>query len=158
MDITIGHRSVGPALPTLIIAEVAQAHDGSLGFAHAFIDAVAASGADAIKFQTHIANAESTLDEAFRIPLSGQDETRWDYWRRMEFTPDQWRGLSAHASEKGLVFLSSAFSVPAYRVACRAWHAGMEGRVGRSIQRCADRRDAPKGWPNTAVVRHEFVG
>ncbi|MGI9422325.1 MAG: N-acetylneuraminate synthase family protein, partial [Hyphomicrobiaceae bacterium] len=128
MDITIGHRSVGPALPTLIIAEVAQAHDGSLGFAHAFIDAVAASGADAIKFQTHIANAESTLDEAFRIPLSGQDETRWDYWRRMEFTPDQWRGLSAHASEKGLVFLSSAFSVPAIELLAGlgmpAWKVG----------------------------------
>ena len=39
----------------LAIGEVAQAHDGSLGMAHAFIDAIAAAGADAIKFQTHIA-------------------------------------------------------------------------------------------------------
>ena len=36
----------------LIIAEVAQTHDGSLGLAHAFIDAVTTTGADAIKFQT----------------------------------------------------------------------------------------------------------
>ena len=45
----------------LIIGEVAQSHDGSLGTAHAFIDAIANAGADAVKFQTHIAAAESTL-------------------------------------------------------------------------------------------------
>ena len=45
-----------------IIAEIAQAHDGSLGTAHAYIDAVSNAGADAIKFQTHIAAEESTPD------------------------------------------------------------------------------------------------
>ena len=43
-----------------IIAEVGQAHDGSLGILHSYIDAVAETGADAIKFQTHIAEAESS--------------------------------------------------------------------------------------------------
>jgi len=42
---------------------VAQPHDGSLGLAHAFIDAIADAGADAVKFQTHIATAESTAHE-----------------------------------------------------------------------------------------------
>lgn len=94
----------------LIIAEVAQAHDGSLGTAHAFIDAVAKTNADAIKFQTHIAEAESTLDEPWRIKFSMQDELRYDYWKRMEFTPEQWVGLKEHAEEKNLLFLSSPFS------------------------------------------------
>lgn len=94
----------------LVIAEVAQAHDGSLGTAHAYVDAVADAGADAIKFQTHIAEAESTAAEPWRVRFSPQDETRFDYWRRMEFTADQWRGLKEHADERGLVFLSSAFS------------------------------------------------
>ena len=71
---------------TFVIAEVAQAHNGSLGLAHSFIDAVAKTGANAIKFQTHIANAESTLDEEFRIPMSSQYKNRWEYWKRMEFT------------------------------------------------------------------------
>lgn len=53
----------------LIIGEVAQAHDGSLGMAHAFIDAIASAGADAVKFQTHIAAAESTLDEPWADKL-----------------------------------------------------------------------------------------
>jgi N,N'-diacetyllegionaminate synthase len=97
----------------LLVAEVAQSHDGSLGQAHAFIDAVATTGADAIKFQTHIAAAESTPFEQFRIQFSQQDATRYDYWRRMEFTPEQWSGLKAHAEEKGLLFLSSPFSMEA---------------------------------------------
>ena len=33
-----------------VMVEVAQAHDGSLGMAHAFIDAVADAGADAVGF------------------------------------------------------------------------------------------------------------
>lgn len=47
----------------LIVGEVAQSHDGSLGMAHAFIDAIADAGADAVKFQTHIAGEESTPSE-----------------------------------------------------------------------------------------------
>jgi N-acetylneuraminate synthase len=97
----------------LIIGEVAQAHDGSLGTAHAFIDAIAKAGADAIKFQTHIASAESTPAEPWRVKFSRQDVTRYDYWRRMEFTEEQWHGLKQHADEKGLLFMSSPFSVEA---------------------------------------------
>ncbi len=96
-----------------IIAEIAQAHDGSLGFAHAMIDAAAEAGVDAVKFQTHIAEAESTPGEPWRVKFSPQDATRFDYWKRMEFTPEQWAGLKKHAEEKGLAFLSSPFSMEA---------------------------------------------
>jgi N,N'-diacetyllegionaminate synthase len=99
-----------PSAPATLIAEVAQAHDGSLGLAHAFIDAAAIAGVDAVKFQTHIAAEESTPSEPWRVKFSKQDETRFDYWKRMEFTVEQWAGLKAHADEKGLMFLSSAFS------------------------------------------------
>lgn len=100
----------------VVIAEVAQAHDGSLGTAHALIDVAADAGADAVKFQTHIASAESTLDEPWRVRFSQQDETRYDYWHRMEFTPEQWQGLAEHAGERGITFLSSPFSVQAVRL------------------------------------------
>lgn len=99
-----------------IVAEVSQNHDGSLGQAHAFIDAVAKTGVDAIKFQTHIAEAESTPDEPFRVKFSYEDETRYDYWKRMEFTHEQWKGLYQHARENGLDFLSSAFSIEAFEI------------------------------------------
>ena len=125
--------STGNEKACLIIGEVAQAHDGSLGMAHAFIDAIAAAGADAVKFQTHIANAESTPGEPWRVKFSPQDETRFDYWRRMEFTPDQWMGLRRHADDRGLQFLSSPFSIEAVhllsRVGVAAWKVA-SGEVG----------------------------
>ena len=109
----------------LIIGEVAQAHDGSLGMAHAFIDAIADSGADAVKFQTHIAEAESSPSEPWRVKFSSQDATRYEYWKRMEFSEDQWHGLKRHAAERQLLFLSSPFSLEAvdllHRVGVPAW-------------------------------------
>jgi N,N'-diacetyllegionaminate synthase len=96
--------------PATLIAEVAQAHDGSLGMAHAFIDAAAGAGVHAVKFQTHIASEESTASEPWRVKFSKQDETRFDYWKRMEFSAEAWAGLKLHAEDKGLIFLSSAFS------------------------------------------------
>ncbi len=97
----------------LIIGEVAQAHDGSLGTAHAYIDAIADAGANVVKFQTHIAAAESTKQEPWRIKFSYEDELRYDYWKRMQFTEEQWKGLKDHAEERGLIFLSTPFSVDA---------------------------------------------
>jgi len=112
-EFSIGGRKIGGNHPALVIAEIAQAHDGSVNFAHAFIDSAAGAGAGAVKFQTHIAAAESSPAEQWRLPFSRQDASRYDYWRRMEFTPEQWRGLKEHAESKGLLFLSSPFSLAA---------------------------------------------
>ena len=128
-----------------VIGEVAQAHDGSLGLAHAFVDAIADAGADAVKFQTHIAEAESTPAEQFRVAFSQQDATRYDYWRRTSFTEEQWRGLADHARERGLIFLSSPFSLEAVDLLERVRRARLEGRLGR-------------GRPNTAAARPACVG
>ncbi len=123
--LTSGGTLIKNTPPCLIIAEVAQAHDGSLGMAHAFIDAAARAGADAIKFQTHITAAESTPSEPWRVKFSYQDATRYDYWQRMEFTEEQWHGLKGHAEKRGLKFLSSPFSLEAVelleRVGVAAW-------------------------------------
>ena len=103
----------------LIIAEVGIGHDGSLGLAHAYIDAIAQTGADGVKFQTHIASAESTLSEPFRVNFSYQDATRYQYWNRIEFTETQWKGLADHARKQGLLFLSSPFSLEAVELLIR---------------------------------------
>ncbi len=100
-------------MKTYLIAEIAQAHDGSLGLAHSYIDALKTTGVDAIKFQVHIAEAESSMHEPFRIKFSYEDQTRFDYWKRMEFTESQWEGLKQHCEEVGLEFMASPFSLAA---------------------------------------------
>ena len=99
-----------PEKEVFIIAEVAQAHDGSLGILHSYIDAVKDTGIQAIKFQTHIAAAESSEHEQFRVKFSYVDQSRFDYWKRMEFTEEQWQGIKKHCDEAGLEFISSPFS------------------------------------------------
>ena len=92
------------------IAEIGQAHNGSLEVLHDYIDAVATTGVTAIKFQTHIADAESSIHEPFRIKFSKQDRTRFDYWKRMEFSLEDWIAIGKHCKEVGLTFISSPFS------------------------------------------------
>ncbi len=117
----------------LMIGEVAQSHDGSLGMAHSFIDAIADAGADAVKFQTHIAAAESTPAEPWRVQFSRQDATRYEYWKRMEFTKEQWTGLKQHAAERGLLFMSTPFSDEAAdllaEIGMTVWKIG-SGEIG----------------------------
>jgi N-acetylneuraminate synthase len=93
-----------------LIAEIAQAHEGSLGVLHSYIDAVAKTGVQAIKFQLHIAEAESSIHEPFRVKFSKEDATRYDYWKRMEFTLSQWKEIKNHCDEVGLDFICSPFS------------------------------------------------
>jgi N,N'-diacetyllegionaminate synthase len=111
-----------------IIAEIAQAHDGSLGILHSYIDALADTGVDAIKFQTHIADAESSPQEPFRVNFSYEDATRMEYWRRMEFKLEQWIEIKKHCDKVGLIFLSSPFSIAAVdlleRVEVKAYKVG----------------------------------
>lgn len=130
---SIGRFRVGDGAPCLIVAEVAQAHEGSLSLAHAYIDAVAAAGADVVKFQCHIAAAESTPDEPWRVePRWPQDASRYDYWRRMEFSREQWAGLAEHARGRGMEFMCSPFSVQAVELLnplVSAWKVA-SGEVG----------------------------
>ena len=100
-ELAIGARRIGLGHRCFVMAEIGLAHDGSLGTAHAYIEAVAKSGADAIKFQTHIAEAESTSEEQFRVKFACQDATRYGYWKRTAFTEAQWQGLFDHAMNSG---------------------------------------------------------
>lgn len=92
------------------IAEIAQAHEGSLGMAHSYIETLAKAGVSAVKFQMHIAKAESSKFEEFRVNFSYQDKTRYDYWERMAFTFDQWESLKQHCENLNIAFIVSVFS------------------------------------------------
>lgn len=107
------------------IAEIGQAHDGSLGFAHSYLDALKNTGITDIKFQIHIADAESSDKEKFRKKFSYEDKTRYDYWKRIEFTKEQWFGLFEHCKKNKFNFIASPFSMEAVnllkKLGCRTY-------------------------------------
>jgi len=109
-DSRLWKRIVDRCLPPVVVAEIAQAHEGSLGLAHSYLETAAEAGADAVKYQVHFAGEESTLREPWRIPFSYEDKSRYDYWKRMEFCASHWEELRKHAGELGLFFIGSPFS------------------------------------------------
>jgi len=95
-----------------IIAEIGNMHEGSVGLAKAFIKEVAACGADAVKFQTHLFDAES-LPNAPNPPYF-REESRSQYFQRTSFDVSQWKDLKEYAeNECHIRFLSSVFSIEA---------------------------------------------
>lgn len=96
---------------TFIISEVGSTHDGSMGNAKCAIEVSAECGADAVKFQVHIAAAE-TLRNA-PMPPYFKGEPRFEYFDRTGFTREQWLELKSFSEEHGMTFLSSPFSTEA---------------------------------------------
>lgn len=97
--------------PYLLIAEVGSVHDGSFGNAQKLIETAADCGADAVKFQTHIADAETLSDAP--APSYFKEESRMEYFKRTGFTLERWKQLKAKADECNVLFLSSPFSLEA---------------------------------------------
>ena len=93
-----------------IIAEIAQAHDGSLGACFSYAESAKKIGCDAIKFQLHIAEEESLPSEKFRIKSFPQDKNRFEYWERTSFPLYQWKLLRSYCKELGIDFILSPFS------------------------------------------------
>jgi sialic acid synthase SpsE len=98
--------------PVTIVAEVGLNHDGAFGLAKAFIEVASECGVDAVKFQTHIPEAE-TLPDAPTPPYF-DDEPRFEYFERTSFDRDQHAELRRYAEEEcDVEFQSSPFSIEA---------------------------------------------
>jgi N-acetylneuraminate synthase len=106
----VGQRTVGNGEPVLVVAEIGNNHDGGVNQAERLIEAAAEAGADAVKFQTHIAFAEM-LPSTPTPPHF--DEPRFSFTERMEFSLDEHRRLKEFAEERDLIFFSSPFSIQA---------------------------------------------
>lgn len=96
---------------TMLIAEIGSVHDGSFGNARKIIELANTCGADAVKFQTHIAVAESLPGAP--SPSYFSNESRINYFKRTGFTVQQWYELKELADSIGIIFMSSPFSIEA---------------------------------------------
>ena len=101
---------------TKIIAEIALTHNGNLKKAKKLIKRCKECGADYVKFQTHFAKFESSDDEKFRQGFLFKEKSRFEYWRKREFTSSQWKKLILYAKKIKIDFLSSPFSVEAFDI------------------------------------------
>ena len=113
-EVRVGPHTIGPDSPPFVIAEMSGNHNGDLDRALAIVDAVAVSGAQALKIQTYTADT-ITIDvdsPAFRVEdahglwggrtlhqLYDEAHTPWD-WHRPIFD---------RARQHGLVPFSSPF-------------------------------------------------
>jgi len=94
-----------------LIAEVGLAHEGSLGIAKSFAKIAKINGADAVKFQHHNYEFESSKNEKFRKKFSNQDKNRSDYWKRTSFSINEWKNLKKYCDKIQIKFICSPFSI-----------------------------------------------
>ncbi len=141
MRITLGERTVGDGAPCLVIAEIGSNHDGSLERALALVDAAAAAGADAVKFQSF--RAATLLAPRRPVPGGGwRPNEGYPMLERLE-VPVEWHAaLRDRARERGALFLSTPFDeeraallaalgVPAFKLASGdLTHVPLLRRVG----------------------------
>lgn len=129
----ISKRWIGPGHPPFVIAEMSGNHNQSLGRALAIVDAIAASGADALKLQTYTADT-MTLDLEEREFFISDPQSLWngrslyDLYQAAH-TPWDWHApIFERARSKGLIAFSTPFDAsavdfleeldaPAYKIA-----------------------------------------
>ena len=108
--IRINDCIIGEGSPAFVIAEVGQSHDGSLGLAHSYIDAIADTGADAVKFQHHIPEEEMLPD----VPMSDNFELPlFEFLKKYALTLDQHQALINYCKEINIQYLCTPFSYKA---------------------------------------------
>lgn len=101
-------------MSVLIIAEAGVNHNGSLQMAFELIDAAAAAGADAVKFQTFRSASvisRFAVKAQYQIHNTGSDESQLEMVRKLEFGEAEHVALMEHCSRRGILFLSTPFDL-----------------------------------------------
>lgn len=107
-EIKIGDRRIGDQHPPFVIAEVGINHEGDLEKAIQMVDAAAAAGADCVKFQCHITEAEMIPTDM--TPGDISKDKLWDIIKRCELTEQEEREVQDHCESKGIMYLCTPFS------------------------------------------------
>lgn len=109
-SVRIGHRQIGPGDPTFIIAEAGVNHNGRLSLARKLIDAAAAAGADAIKFQTF--RPEQVVlptgkMAAYQKKNVGREESQLEMIQRFVLPEAWYPRLMRYAAKRRIIFFSA---------------------------------------------------
>lgn len=108
--IKIANKLIGEGQPAFIIAEAGVNHNGSLQIALKLVDAAAAAGADAVKFQTFKAEEVVTgagKMAAYQKKNIGKTESQLAMLKKLELPENFYGPLVKRCREKKIIFLST---------------------------------------------------
>lgn len=113
-SIKLGNVEVGPGLPPYIIAEVGSNHNGDMELCRRMIDAAAASGAHAVKFQSWTDSSLIAEEEYLRNTDYSDKKKHFGSLREMvtayQLTAEQHHEARRHCAARGIAFCSTPFS------------------------------------------------
>jgi len=101
-----------------VIAEAGVNHNGDLARAFELVDVAAASGANAVKFQTFKADLLATANAVkadYQVVNTGESGNQLDMLRALELAHEDHAALLRHCRERGIDFMSTAFDADSLR-------------------------------------------
>jgi len=122
----LGTRRIGSDFPPLVVAELGINHGGLLTDAMSLADLAIEAGAEVIKHQTHIPDAEMSV-EAKLVKPGNADVSIYDVIKKNSLSLDDEILLAEHVRARGAIYMSTPFSfeavdfleqlrVPAYKI------------------------------------------
>lgn len=126
--VKIGNKWVGAGQPTYVVGEIGINHNGDLDITRRLIEAAAAAGCDAVKFQKRTVDVVYTAEELARPRENPFGPTNGDLKRGLEFDEAAYRAIAEACAKHGLDWFASCwdeasvdflerFEPPAYKIA-----------------------------------------
>lgn len=110
--INIAGQIIGIDHPCFIIAEAGVNHNGNLELARQLIDAAVSAGADAVKFQTFVADrlvTSSAPKAEYQKETTDTFESQWGMIHQLELSKESHQELIRYCQDKKILFMSSPF-------------------------------------------------
>lgn len=107
-EFAIQGRKIDKEYPPFVTAEVGINHEGEYNKAIELVNAAVEAGADCVKFQCHITEAEMIPTDM--KPGGISDERLWDIIKRCELSEGEEIKIKKYCEEKGIIYLSTPFS------------------------------------------------
>lgn len=111
-NIKIQGKNIGVNEPVFVIAEAGVNHNGNVILAKKLIDAAASAGADAVKFQTFIAEEVVSINAPkaeYQKLTTDTSESQFDMIKKLELSQEDHQILIEYAGHKNLTFISTPF-------------------------------------------------
>lgn len=108
-QITLAGRTIGPAFPPLVIAEIGINHEGDFAKAERMVRDASSVGCECVKFQCHVVEDEMSPQARSVIP-GNADVSIYEIMERCQLSEADERRLMALVESLGMIYLSTPFS------------------------------------------------